>query len=253
MARIDQINEQNFNDSFDLKDLLIDSVFYPASGIDGKNIEYLSDKANSFVHVDYSTQRHIVEEAMRTNFTRVGYRVVGLNHISKRELTPNGFNFRGFQLNDHERERLKMDFIRRNFNHENFEPFALWAVYELDETLTHKMEGKINRFSLLHIGGEACATFEAIYTNNRINPFGVAIINPGEGYGDNWTLFTDPNFRLYKMLLNNSTHNNQQMPKYILTNLGYTDVCFWPNYNQVDTYNNHEGNQYRLFQSQNTN
>ena len=43
MKNIDKITQENFNESFNIEDILTDSVFYPASGIDGKDIECLSN------------------------------------------------------------------------------------------------------------------------------------------------------------------------------------------------------------------
>jgi hypothetical protein len=85
----------------------------------------------------------------------------------------------------------------------------------------------------MHIGGEACATFEAIYLSNKVNPKCIAIISPGEGYGDNWTIFRDPEFRLYQTLHFNKINNNANMPSELLTNMALSDDdnCFWPNYN----------------------
>jgi hypothetical protein len=232
MQTINQITLENFDSSFDLLDILNGSVFYPAAGIDAGDTEWLSSKSNSFVHVDYSISRKDVEQAMKADFQKVGYRIIGLKSITREELTPHGFRPGNFQLNEHERERLQMPFISENFYCPNFTPFALWAIYELDETRTAKTAGKIERFSLLHIRGEACATFEALYLSNKINPHCVAIISPGEGYGDNWTLFTDPDFRLYQSLRLNHQQNNAPMPQYLLTT-SFTDEgkgVKWPNY-----------------------
>ncbi|MBA7580284.1 hypothetical protein ES708_22175 [subsurface metagenome] len=113
----------------------------------------------------------------------------------------------------------------------NFSPFALWAVYELD---TQNPSGKINRFSILHIGGEACATFDAIYIGNKINPLAVVILNPGEGYGDNWTIFRDPAYQFYKLIEYNVQNNNQNFPRYLFTNIYLANNCFWPNYNLLN-------------------
>jgi hypothetical protein len=232
------ITSDNFNERFIISEIIKNSVFYPAAGIDGSAIECLSNQYCSFVHVDYSTPREVVEPGMRNHFAGVGYDLIGIKHVSRDELTPNGFNPRDFVKNEHERTRLEADFIRDRFNHRNFTPFALWAVYELNPLKTGKTEGKASRFSLLHIGGEACATLEAIYLNNRINPKCVAIISPGEGYGDNWTVFRSPEFRLYQTLHFNTTNNNANMPSELLTNMSLSDdeSCFWPNFNFQDRY-----------------
>jgi hypothetical protein len=231
MRDIDKITQDNFHSMFNLRDILEDSVFYPASGIDGSAIECLSRQYRSFIHVDYSTPMVVVEQAMRSHFSGVGYELIGIKHISREELTPNGFSPPNFVLNEHEINRLERKFISDLFYCRNFIPFSLWAVYELNPSNTGSTYGKVNRFSLLHIGGEACATFDALYTNNRMNPSGVAIICPGEGYGDNWTVFRDPAFRLYQSIECNSLTNNVMMPNVLLTNMLYDDEdCFWPEY-----------------------
>jgi len=234
MQTINQITPENFDRSFNLLDILNGSVFYPAAGIDACDIECLANKLNSFVHVDYSVPREVVEQAMEADFQHVGYRKIGLKSITKEELTPQGFKRRNFQLNDHERERLQKQFKSDRFYCRNFTPFALWAVYELDETRTGRTTGKIKRFSLLHIGAEACATFEALYLNNKTNPHCVAIISPAEGFGDNWTKFTDADFRLYQSLKLNYEQNNAPMPQYLLTSSFRDEGVMWRNYHYTE-------------------
>jgi hypothetical protein len=232
MVTIDKITQDNFNVSFNIVDILTDSVFYPAAGVDARDIECLSNLSNSFVHVDYSTPMEVIESSMRNHFAGLGYELIGLKHVSRLELTTNGFQPQKFIFNDHEKERLEMDFINDRFYFRNFIPFAIWAVYELNPNKTGLTRGKIKRFSLLHIGGEACETLEAIYIGNKINPRAVSIISPGEGYGDNWTIFRDPEFRLYQNLIYNSRINNIAMPEFLLTNMALSEKepCFWPEY-----------------------
>jgi hypothetical protein len=236
MRTINQITKENFASSFNLKDILVDSAFYPASGIDGTGIECLSFKTNSFVHVDYSMPRYVVQEALERHFEPVGFRCIGLRYVSKEELTTHGFRPRDFRLNEHEKHRLEEEVIRDRLYSKNFTPFALWAVYEFDKTSPHRAAGQISRFSLLHIGGEACATFEAIYFNNGINPEAVIIKDPSEGYGDNWTSFSNPDFRLYQAILLNHKQNGASMPEYIFSNFTLDDICFWPDYSVVENY-----------------
>lgn len=232
MTYLDQMTSDNFSSMFDIKELLKDSVFYPAAGLDASDIKCLSPDFCSYLHVDYSTPLNVVENGMRYHFDGVGFDLIGIKHISKEELTPNGFIPENFSLNNHEKERLNHRFIIEKFNCHNFRSFAIWAVYELNPQRTGKLYDKCKRFSLLHVGAEACATFEAIYYSHKINPSAVAIINPGEGYGDNWTNFTDPQFRLYQSLLKNSIDNQTEMPEFLLTNQTSSNSanCFWPGY-----------------------
>lgn len=230
MNWIDTITPENFENSFDLKEILKNSTFYPASGIDATNIEGLSTHTNSFVHVDYSITENEVKRALSEDFQAFGYKLIGLKQITKNELTLNGFLPNNFTLKESEKER--MDFMTKAKN--THSPFCFWAIYEIDKTLTGDISGKIKKFSLLHIGGEACATFDALYVYNEINPRAVAILNPSEGYGDNWTKFTDPEYRLFNLMQLNSKKNSVSLPEYVFTNMTSNEKCFWPNYKLID-------------------
>lgn len=226
MDWLNGINSDNFESSFNITNIVKDSVFYPAAGTDGRAIQGLSKYSRSFVHVDYSVPKETLETALRTHFEPVGYRMIGLKEITEKELTPNGYQPNNYPLQESEKER--MHFLNDSIR--NFTPFAIWAMYELDDSLTGSTNGKIDKFSVLHIGGEACATFDAIYVGNKMNPLAVAILNPGEGFGDNWTQFRNPDYRFHKLLELNATKFNQVWPKYLYTNMCAADNCFWSNY-----------------------
>jgi hypothetical protein len=68
-----KITPENFSNSFDLKTLLKNSVFYPASGVCGEAIKALSARYNSFVHVDYSTPQENVIQHLRNDFSEMLY------------------------------------------------------------------------------------------------------------------------------------------------------------------------------------
>jgi hypothetical protein len=241
MSFLKTLTTENFENNFNIKKLIENSAFYPASGIDGCHLQTLRQEGiNSFVHVDYSIPEDDVQQALEHHFTGMGYRIVGLTHLTKEQITPNGFRpIANIPFNEHERNRLNQSDIRDRMNAKDFTPFALWAVYELDPRATGSTVDKVVRFSILHIGGEACATFEALYLSNGINPTAVVIINPAEGYGDNWTLFTDPDFRLYQLMKMNSKGNNQLMPKYFIINENFNNSIYnscWPEYEFKDRF-----------------
>ena len=201
------------SNNFNIKLFLENSAFYPASGIDGSHLNALIQQGiENFIHVDYSISKEDVQLALSTNCLGLGYQLIKISEVTKSQITPNGFRpIANIPFNEHERDRLKnLDFIRDSFNGVNFTPFALLAEYELEG------DDNSSKFSILHIGGEACATFEATYLTNDINPKAVVIIRPAEGYGDNWTLFTNSDFRLQQMLKLNAHNNNKAMPKYLI-------------------------------------
>lgn len=232
MNWLEKITPENFDKSFDIQQVLTQSAFYPASGTDGSHIPVFSHKGIvSFVNVDYSLPKEQVEQAMKYDFIGVGYRLIGIKHIGEDEITPNGFHPVNIPFNKHEKERLdKLPEVLKSMNAVGFTPFALWAVYELDPDAKVKSSGKAERFSLLHIGGEACATFDATYLANGLNPGAIAIIRPSQGYGDNWTLFTNPDFRLHTMLKMNCKNKHQEMPVYLLSDNSFKKEACWPDY-----------------------
>lgn len=237
METLNQITKENFNSSFNITDVLQNSVYYPASGIDGKPIEVFANEYNSFVNVDYSLCYDEVKNALESNFIPVGYKLIGIKDISKGDLSPNGFTPEYFSLNEHEKNRLnEHKFIEDLYENSASSGFGIWAVYELDNNLTGKTDGKVKRFSILHVRGEGCATFEALYFENKINPKVIAIIKPAEGYGDNWTKFTDSKFRFYQLIRKNEHVNGAEMPNSILTDFSCEDGYFWSEYALSETF-----------------
>lgn len=229
MKSINNITKENFNSSFNLIDILQNSVYYPASGIDSTPIEVFGNKYNSYINVDYSMSYDDVRRSMEFDFEKVGYKLVGIKDVTLEELIPNGRTYSPIELNEHELKRLKENqHIYDLFYSFTSSVFAIWSVYELSEDLTNKSIGKAKRFSLLHICGEGSVTFKALYVQNKINPRAIAIINPGEGYGDNWTKFTDYKYRFYQSVRKNVDNNGADMPEYMLTNAAADeDGYFW--------------------------
>lgn len=227
MNWIEKITKENFNASFNLQNILEESVFYPASGIDGSSIEGMDEFSFSFIHVDYSIPKEEVKSALERDFISIGYNLIGIKYVSKEELTPEGWMPHLFELQESEEQRMHYSVNSKK----NLEPFALWAIFELKPKI--QSTKKIKRFSLLHIGGEAVATFDALYVAKKINPLAITIVCPSEGYGDNWTSFRDPNYRLYKLIRLNVEKNNQEMPKYIYTKEVNDGNCFWPDYQLI--------------------
>ena len=48
------------------------------------------------------------------------------------------------------------------------------------------------RFSLLYLCADGAAAYQALYVANAVAPKVIAIIQPGHGFGCNWTNFGDP-------------------------------------------------------------
>jgi hypothetical protein len=93
------------------------------------------------------------------------------------------------------------------------------------------------RFSLLYVRGEGVATFAGLYAANKVSPKALAIIQPGHGFGGNWTNFTSTGACLYKFLKSNP----DGMPTYVFNGgigCNYDDLD-WPDYVIVDRVQNY--------------
>ena len=161
-----------------LAELLADSVYYPACGFDGRPIRYLAGKYHSFIYVDYGVER---AEAVDQLSTFRGYAPAAWRDVRQEELTPQGWQPLPLQAGDgHPRQAKWWE----------KEPFALWAI--LERTPEYGPEHGPERFSLLYVGGDGVATFQALYHGNRATPAAVTIIQPGKAGEMNWTDFKDP-------------------------------------------------------------
>lgn len=161
-----------------LAGVLEDSVYYPASGTDGRPVQYLAGNFFSFIYVDYGIGR---DETVEQLGTFRGYAPLAFRDVQPNELTPRGWQSLPPRPGAGD-PRRSAAWVRS--------PFALWAVFV--RTPEFGPDHGPERFSLLYIGGDGVATFQALYPGNRATPAAVAIIQPGTGFGGNWTDFRDP-------------------------------------------------------------
>ena len=156
--------------------------------------------------------------AMRRDFYHVGYDVVGILEIPASELTPRRWQPSISSQSEFEQQRMVFLDSLPSFSRHT-KPFALWGIYRLRKNCGAQ-ERKAEMFSLLHIGGEACATFDALYVNRAYRPKAVCLLRPGHGYGDNWTNFYAPGDCLYRLM------QMTGLPEYLMQAVGLQ----WPGY-----------------------
>ena len=177
-----------------VSDILNASLYYPASGFDGSVIKECNTRSRrlgirSFVYCDYA----VGEEAfLSSQDDFLGYHVLAGRPVQKGEMAPSGWRPvipPGVDMERYVRYR------------DVWKPFAHWMVYERDADRTE--EHGPARFSLLYVGGEGAATFQALYWSNRKSPSAIAIIRPGTGWGFNWTDFRNPDRPFAWVVMNN--------------------------------------------------
>ncbi len=162
-----------------LQQLLQNSFFYPACGFDGGVVEDCNTRRQelnirSFIYCDYATGEEAFINEQNTFF---GYHILGSRSVSPNELSPTGWEA----------------FYNQDLNcgkyREFWKPFIKWSIYKRDESKNEKHGPKV--FSILYIGGEGVSTYKALYWANKTSAKAMAIIQPGTGYGLNWTDFRD--------------------------------------------------------------
>ena len=190
MELINQITKVQFENAVPIKELLENSLYYPACGFDGGVVKHFSKEVQSFIYCDYATGEKKLNDASNKFY---GYRLLFERNVKEAELTPNGW----------------IPIIPPRVNKEKYfkyikcfeNPFCRWSIYERENDLDDD-HGPI-RFSVLYIGGEGVATYNALYYSNKTTAKILAIIQPGTGWGLNWTDFRKQDDALGYTVLNN--------------------------------------------------
>lgn len=179
------------NGPFPLREILRGSLYYPASGFDGDPVKYLAGETHSFVYVDYGEREEAFEHTLQTQGFK-GYRLLGKRAVSEKALIPRNWN----------PDTLPPEYrLPDAFSEAYGTSFCTWIVLErlseLDDD--HGPE----RFSFLYWCHEGVTAFQKLYVSRRLAPRAVAIIQPGYGFGGNWTDFYAPHGPLARGVLSN--------------------------------------------------
>jgi len=209
------IKDGEITDKFPLKELLENSLYYPACGRDGDPVWYTHKEIQSFIYADYGvTQKQIEESLYGTghygeNITFrgsdpvgfKGYKVIGEKKLTPKELDPTGaisLTTKKGQMQfvtdtSYVRSTLK-DWIKK--------PFAKWYILERQSEFddTHGPE----LFSFVFICADGVTTYKTLYNFNQIAPKYLTIFNPGDGFGFNWDNFQSEDGQLCKTVFSNS-------------------------------------------------
>ena len=204
--------------AFPLKKALEHSCFYPASGCDGRPVQFLGGFIHSFFYVDYGVSEARVDEAtLQSGFK--GYKIVGRKRLKEGDLVPGGWS-----------PVVPPRFHAEVAGFEQFRrsglvttPFATWYVLDRDPDFDEKHGPQ--RFSLFYIAADGVAAYQALYRQNNMAPEVLSIIQPGHAFGGNYTNFTKPDGFLAWTVL-----EREPTPKYLVCGgmgRNYTQA-FWP-------------------------
>ena len=159
------------SDPFPLKDILLDSLYYPACRFHGAPVTYLAGCFFSFVYVDNGTFDDISRESLERwvrsrpfeGYVQIGSRSVHKGELWHRRARPN-------PIAQQIREHLSVSpppLVRRNF-------FCEWLVFR---RLSRFGDGHgPSRLSLLFICAEGAQAFHRLYSAQSLTPRAVAVI-----------------------------------------------------------------------------
>ena len=208
-----------------LRMMLENSSYYPACAEDGGVMRYLNRMKPelgiiSHIMVDYHEDRTHLLAALPSIR---GYHVHSHRPLAKEELIPNGWQCPVLTAEELRKMEGSLCFMK--------EPFAEWVLLERDADMdaAHGPE----RMSLIYICGDGAATYHALYCTQQIAPTLVAIIQPGHGFGFNYTNFFDPHALFHRIV----AQNPAGMPQWLV--FGPFPEEPWPGYCHADTINHY--------------
>ena len=152
---------------FPLRSLLRDSLYYPASGVNGTPIKFLVGNIYSFIYTDILTTKEEYLRDLRVNLPR-GYELVYEREIGLAEVAQSQFVPLPFEVTIEERANLEK-------LQKGVEPFGHWSIWR-------SLDGEL-AFSLFFLRGEINAAFQGLYVQNSEKPKYLAIIQPGHADG----------------------------------------------------------------------
>ena len=181
-----------------LTDLLRDSLFYPACGLNGTPVKYLGGFVRSFVYADYL----VTEDELEADLRRSGCR--GYDCMFDRKLSPSDLGLEDWS------EVYPLGVRSFRGRGPRRAPFSHWTVWRRCEGLgdSHGPRG----FSLLYMGAEAIATYRSLYAARGTAPRVLAIIQPGDGLGGGWTPLASDD----SLLKREVAANRAGMPPFLL-------------------------------------
>ncbi len=190
---------------FSLADILMDSLYYPACGLNGTPVKFLAGNVLSFVYADYGVTR----EAFLRNLNGtdehsgfMGYHAILQREIFREDVVPIGWSPSILPHDERDIRRL-MEVESR------CKPFGHWSVWKRDASTDSSAGPEL--FSFFYMAGEISAIYQGLYSRLGIAPKVIAIIQPGSMGGEWENTPSDESF--FKRVVRSSPAG---MPEYLL-------------------------------------
>ena len=230
---LQKINIKNggITDKFPLKELLENSLYYPACGRDGDPVWHVNKEIQSFFYADYGVAQNQIEESLygaghygeNITFRESdpigfrGYKVVGEKKLTSKDLDPT----EAVSLTTKQGQMqfvADASYVHSTLNDWIKRPFAKWYILERQSEFddTHGPE----LFSFVFICADGVTTYKTLYNFNQIAPKYLTIYNSGDGFGFNWDSFQSEDGELCKTVFSNTKTPEALLSKFdIWTNV----------------------------------
>ena len=188
-----------------LKELLTESLYYPACGLNGTPVKFLAGNVLSFIYADYGVTKEDYLSNLNGHGPDSGFR--GYHSIMQREIFREDIMPSGWKpLITPSRPR---DIQRLPAQERLCRPFGHWSVWQ--KNADSKEVDSPNRFSFLYFAGEMSAIYQGLFCRLAIAPKILAIIQPG-AMGGEWEGVTSDDSFFKEVVASNAAG----MPEYLL-------------------------------------
>jgi hypothetical protein len=204
---LEAISKSNGNNCtiFPLSDILTNSLFYPACGLNGTPVKFLAGNILSFVYADYGmTQNAFLANLNGSNpeCGFYGYKSILQREIFRGDIVPNGWRPPVIPAKESEKSRLLQ--IEKKC-----QPFGHWSVWRRNQDFELSIGPDI--FSFFFLSGEMSAVYQGLYCRLSISPKILAIIQPGAMGGEWECVSSDDSF--FKRVVKS---NKAGFPEYLI-------------------------------------
>ena len=196
-----------------LKEILTDSLYYPACGLNGTPVKFLGGNIVSFIYADYLTKefafkRNLLGSKPESGFK--GFKCIMHRSVTTDEIVPAGWHPKMMPTDPRQVERL----LRAQ---KNSKPFGHWSIWQKEDPDADGAE----LFSFFYLAGEMNAIYQGLYHRLNIVPKILAIIQPG-AIGGEWECVPNDKAFFHKVVKKHPSG----MPPYLIYG-GYGSGSFY--------------------------
>ncbi len=218
-------------------ELIQNSVYYPACGFDGDVANLCMGFSHSFIYVDNlclwgEVSKETVYERINADYSFRGFKRIHQQEYSYAEIMgPHSVSEEPIKDGDGNPEYglRPLPFFAILTILEPYDGYDHEVIYSETSTIHHIYE----RIAFLYICDDGCRSYEKLYQSHRTKPKAVAIIQPGDAFGGNWTSYYDE-----KKIFSRIVHKNPGgLPEIMIfggrdSRGGYFRKQFWKTFNQ---------------------